>query len=447
LIDPNFQKFLQIFLFCLLWFLKGVNSLVGQTLIQKILARASGKETTGVMENEIVFVSPHRILSHDNSAAISKIFYKITGEQGKVWDPDKLFVALDHAVPPPDAVKAENHKVIRKFVQDQGIKSFYDCGVGICHEVLPSKGHVPPNVVILGSDSHTTTHGAFGAAGIPIGRTETASVWAIGETWLKVPESIKLIINGNVPTNVYAKDVILEIIRQIGAAGATYNSVEFYGSTIKQFSMSERMTLSNLTAEMGAKAGIFPVDDVTDEWNKQFGFKYDRIAADEDANYVKTLELDVSNLTPRIAKPHKVDNVVPIEDMEKTPIDVALIGTCTNGRLDDLEIAAEILKDKQIPSGVRLLIYPASQEVLLEATRIGIVEILVSAGGQIGVPACGPCLGAYGGCIAAGETAISSANRNFKGRMGSKENTGIYLASPATVAKSALAGYITVEEV
>ncbi len=421
--------------------------MVGQTLIQKIFSKASGNEATGVAENQIVFVSPHRILSHDNSAAISKTFYKIVGSNGKVWDPERIFIALDHAVPPPDAVKADNHKVIRQFVKDQKIKYFYEGGTGICHEVLPEKGHVPPNVVILGSDSHTTTHGAFGAAGIPIGRTETASVWAIGETWLKVPESIKIILNGSLPKSVYAKDIILELIRQITAAGATYNSVEFYGSTVKELSMSERMTLSNLTAEMGAKAGIFPVDTVTDEWNKQFGFKYNRLIADEDARYVNTIELDVSNLTPRIAKPHKVDNVVPIEDLEKTPIDVALIGTCTNGRLDDLEIAAKILKDKTINPGVRLLVYPASQDVLLQATRQGIIEVLIAAGGQIGVPACGPCLGAYGGCIAAGEKAISSANRNFKGRMGSKEDTGIYLGSPAIVAKSALAGYITDEEV
>lgn len=418
-----------------------------QTLIQKILASASGKENEGVAENEIVFVSPHMILSHDNSAAISKTFYKITGPNGKVWNPNKIFIALDHAVPAPNAVQADNQKLVRKFVQDQGIKNFYDGGTGICHQVLPEKGHVPPNVVILGSDSHTTTHGAFGAAGIPIGRTETASVWAIGQTWLKVPESFKITLDGDLPKDVYAKDIILEIICQISAAGATYKSIEFYGSAVSKMSMSERMTLSNLSAEMGAKAGIFPVDNVTDEWNKQFGFKYDRISADEDAKYEMEVNLDISNLTPRVAKPHKVDNVVPVNDLPKTSIDVALIGTCTNGRLDDLKIAAEILKEKKIHPKVRMFVYPASREVLLQATKLGILETFIAAGAQINVPACGPCLGAYGGCIAGGEKAISSANRNFKGRMGSKEDTGIYLASPATVAKSALAGFITSEDV
>ncbi|MHA1941864.1 MAG: 3-isopropylmalate dehydratase large subunit [Candidatus Hodarchaeales archaeon] len=421
--------------------------MTGKTVIQKILSRGSGRESADVQENEILFVSPHMILSHDNSAAISKTFYKITGKNGKVWDPKKIFIALDHAVPPPDAVKAENHKVIRQFVKDQGIKNFYDSGEGICHMVLPEKGHVPPNVVILGSDSHTTTHGAFGAAGIPIGRTETASVWAIGETWLLVPETIKIVLDGRLPNGVYAKDVILDVIREVTAAGATYKSIEFYGSAVKYLSMSERMTVSNLTAEMGAKAGIFPIDNVTDKWNEQFGFQYDRISADEDAKYIKTYHFDVNELTPRVAKPHKVDNVVPVEELGKESIDVALIGTCTNGRLDDLQIAAKILNGKKIHPGVRLLVYPASREVMIKATKTGIIETLLSAGAQIGVPACGPCLGAYGGCIASGEKAISSANRNFKGRMGSKDDTGIYLASPATVAKSAIAGYITAEEV
>ncbi len=415
----------------------------GQTLIQKIFALSSGKNI--VAENEIVFVSPHMILSHDNSAPISDTFYKITGPNGKVWNPNRIFIALDHSVPPPDSKQATEHKTIRNFVKRQGINNFYDAGTGICHRVLPEKGHVPPNVVILGSDSHTTTHGAFGAVGIPIGRTETASVWAIGETWLKVPQTMKVTFENYLPENVYAKDIILDIIGKITADGATYKSMEFYGKAIDSMQISERMTICNMTAEAGAKAGIFPVDKVTDEWNKQFNFTYNRITADEDAHYEQELTLDLSELTPRIAKPHAVDNVVPLDELGKVRIDTALAGTCTNGSIEDLRIIAEIIKEKPIHKDVRLLIYPASREIMIQASNEGLIDIFLHAGAQIGIPACGPCLGNYGGCLAEGEVAVSTANRNFKGRMGTP-NSEIYLASPAVVAKSALAGYITNKE-
>ncbi len=415
---------------------------MGHTLIEKIIASASGKSE--VRQGEIVFVTPHRILSHDNSAAISKIF-KQTGAQ-KVWDPKRIFIALDHAVPPPDERKALNHKVIRNFVKEQGIKYFYDCGIGICHQVLPEYGHVVPGKIILGSDSHTTTHGALGAAGIPIGRTETASVWAIGETWLKVPETIKIMLHGKLQEGVYAKDVILYIIGQIGAEGASYKALEFYGDIVKKMSISERMTISNLSAEMGAKAGIVPFDEITQKWLKgRVQEPYEPLYADAEANYEKVLEYDLNNLEPQVASPHKVDNVSPVRNLPKTEIDVALLGTCTNGRLDDLKIASERVSGKKIASGVRLLVYPASQEVLREALKLGYIEKLVDAGAEVAVPSCGPCLGAYGGVLAPGEKCISSANRNFKGRMGCKEDTEIYLASPAIVAASSLAGYITSE--
>ncbi|WP_455141366.1 3-isopropylmalate dehydratase large subunit [Candidatus Hodarchaeum mangrovi] len=416
-----------------------------QSLIQKIFAKAAKKEE--VEENEIIFASPHMILSHDNSAAISKTFYEIVGPNGKVWDPDRIFIALDHAVPPPDSKKAENHKIIREFVKIQKIKHFYDAGTGICHQVLPEKGLVPPNVIILGSDSHTTTHGAFGAAGIPIGRTETASVWAIGETYLKVPETIKVIFENYLPikAGVYAKDIILNLIGMISADGATYKSMEFYGKAVEKLSIGDRMTICNMTAEAGAKAGIFPVDRITEEWFRQFSFKYKKMIADEDTIYEQEILIDLAELSPQIAQPHSVDNIVPIERLPHVSIDTALIGTCTNGRLEDLRVAAEILKDKQINPNVRLLIYPASRDILMKATQEGLIEIFIAAGGQIGVPACGPCLGEYGGCLAPGEIAISTANRNFKGRMGTRE-AEIYLANPAVVAKSAIAGYITNEE-
>ncbi|UCC40883.1 MAG: 3-isopropylmalate dehydratase large subunit [Candidatus Aminicenantes bacterium] len=415
---------------------------MGQTLIEKIIAKASRK--SAVKPGEILFVTPHRILSHDNSAAISKIFKQIGAK--KVWDPNRVFIALDHAVPPPDERKALNHKIIRNFVKEQGIKHFYDCGTGICHQVLPEKGHVLPGKIILGSDSHTTTHGAFGAAGIPIGRTETASVWAIGETWLKVPGTIKIVLKGRLKKGVYAKDVILHIIGQVAADGANYKAVEFYGSIVNKMSISERMTICNLCAEMGAKAGIVPFDKTTQDWLKgRIKQRYEPLFADADASYEKVLEYDLNNLEPQVACPHKVDNVKPAKNLKKVKIDVALLGTCTNGRLDDLKIASRIISRKKIAPGVRLLVYPASQEVLREALKLGYIEKLLHAGAEVAVPSCGPCLGAYGGVLAPGENCISSANRNFKGRMGCKENTGIYLASPATVATSALAGYITAE--
>ena len=412
---------------------------MGMTMIEKILARASGSDSVGV--GEIVFASPYRVLSHDNSAAILGIFGKMGGK--KVWDPDRVFIALDHAVPPPDAKKAENHSMIRKFVAEQGITNFYDCGIGICHQVLPEYGHVVPGVVVFGSDSHTTTHGALGAAGIPIGRTETASVWALGETWLRVPPTIKIILEGALRKGVSPKDVILHIIGQITAEGATYKSVEFHGPAAREMSVGGRMTLCNMGAEMGAKVAMFPVDDITRAWLGDIGAgRYEELGPDDDAVYETVYTYDCSKIAPQVAKPHKVDNVVPVSEVGDEKIDVALLGTCTNGRLEDLMEVAAVLEGKELAPGVRLLVYPASRKVLDEAYENGTAKTLLRAGAQIAVPACGPCLGAYGGILAPGETCVSTANRNFKGRMGCKEDTGIYLASPATVAASAVAGRI-----
>ena len=381
------------------------------------------------------------MLSHDNSAAILGIFEKMGGE--RVWDPGRVFIALDHAVPPPDAKKATNHQMIRSFVEKQGIENFYDCGVGICHQVLPEYGHVVPGTVVFGSDSHTTTHGALGAAGIPIGRTETASVWALGETWLKVPPTIKIELEGELGEGVFPKDLILHIIGRITAEGATYKSVEFHGPAIEAMSVGGRMTLCNMGAEMGAKAAMVPVDDMTRSYLDGLGVgDYEILNPDPDAVYEKVLTIDCSAVGPQVSRPHKVDNVVPVADVGNVEIDVALLGTCTNGRLEDLEQAASVLEGKKIARGVRLLVYPASRRVLDEAYEKGIARTLLGAGAQIAVPACGPCLGAYGGILAPGETCISTANRNFKGRMGCKEETGIYLASPSTVAASAIEGRI-----
>ena len=417
---------------------------MGQTIIEKILAKAASRPQ--VQKGEIVFCAPHRILSHDNSAAISKIFKQINAQ--KVWDPERIFIALDHAVPPPDERKALNHKIIREFVQEHNIKHFYDCGTGICHQVLPEEGHVLPGTLIFGSDSHTTTHGAFGAAGIPIGRTETASVWAIGKTWLKVPATLKFVLTGNLKKGVYAKDVILFLIGEIGASGANYKSVEFSGDTVSRMSISERLTLCNLAAEMGAKAGIVAFDKTTRDWlDSRIHEDYEPLYPDDSAEYEKIYDYNLKELGPQVACPHKVDNVHGVKDLPHTKIDVAFLGTCTNGRLDDLRIAAEIMKGKSVAPGVRFLLYPASKKVLQDALSLGYIEKLVAAGAQLAVPSCGPCLGAYGGILAPGENCISTANRNFKGRMGCTQDTGIYLASPATVAHSALAGHITTGEV
>ncbi len=412
---------------------------MGSTMIEKILARSSGRESASV--GDILFARPHRILSHDNSAAILGIFKKLGGS--KVWDQDGIFIALDHAVPPPDAKKAKSHTMIRDFVREQGIRYFYEGGTGICHQVLPEFGHVLPGVVIFGSDSHTTTHGAFGAAGIPIGRTETASVWALGETWLRVPPTLKIELNGKIAEGVTPKDIILYIIGRVTADGATYRAVEFHGSVAGKIDMSGRMTLCNMAAEMGAKAAMFPYDSITEDWLERVtDEEYSPLFPDDDAKYEKVLNIDCSKITPQVARPHKVDNVVPVSELDRTEIDVALLGTCTNGRLEDLRQAADTLRGKTISPGVRLLVYPASRKVLKEAIYEGIISALDEAVAQLAVPACGPCLGAYGGILAPGENCVSTANRNFKGRMGCKEDTGVYLASPATVAASAVEGRI-----
>ncbi|MCK4349705.1 MAG: 3-isopropylmalate dehydratase large subunit, partial [Candidatus Krumholzibacteria bacterium] len=285
---------------------------MGMTMIEKILARASGADRVQV--GEIVFASPHRVLSHDNSAAILGIFEKMGGK--RVWDPDRVFIALDHAVPPPDAKKATNHQMIRSFVKKQGIINFYDCGVGICHQVLPEYGHVIPGAVIFGSDSHTTTHGALGAAGIPIGRTETASVWALGETWLKVPPTIKIELEGELKEGVFPKDLILYIIGQITAEGATYKSVEFHGPAVRAMSIGGRMTLCNMGAEMGAKAAMVPVDESTKAWLEGIGTgEYEILGPDPDADYEQVITIDCSSVAPQVARPHKVDNVMPVGEV------------------------------------------------------------------------------------------------------------------------------------
>jgi homoaconitate hydratase family protein len=411
---------------------------MGETFVQKVFSRKVGKK---VVPSEIVVIEPDFVLSHDNAAPISKIFRKFGVD--KIKHPERLVIILDHTVPAPTEVEAGNHKLIREFVKEQNIPNFYDINTGICHQVLPEKGYALPGKIILGSDSHTTTYGAFGAFSAGIGRTEVASIWATGELWMRVPETIKIILNGDLPKGVYAKDVILHIIGEMGADGATYKAVEFTGELADKFSIASRMVFSNMAAEMGAKAGYFHPDDKTMEYIKDIAKSdYEILKSDSDAEYEKILEFNLSNLIPQIAKPHTVDNVSPIDEVEGREIHQGLIGTCTNGRLEDLEAAAKILKGRKVKEGVRCLVFAASMQEYIKALKKGIIEDFANAGCIIMNPGCGPCLGAHEGVLAPGETAISTANRNFKGRMGSRE-AFVYLGSPATVAASVLEGKIT----
>jgi len=411
---------------------------MSSTISEKILARASGNKK--VEAGEIVDASVDLAMSHDNAALVSKVFKEIGVE--KVWNPDKIVIILDHRAPANIIKAAEAHKSIREFVKSQDIKNFYDIGEGICHQVVPEKGFVKPGMLIVGTDSHTTTYGAFGAFSTGIGATEMACVWATGKLWLKVPETIKMIIEGKLQDMVMAKDVILYIIGKIGSDGANYKAIEFYGETVKNFSVASRITISNQAMEAGAKVAIVPPDEKTLDYLKgRVKGDVEPISADKDANYEDVLEFDVSDLEPQVACPHAVDNVKPVSEVAGIEINQAVLGSCTNGRLEDLEIAARILEGKRIASSVRMIVVPASREVYLEALKKGYIEIFLKAGATIINPGCGPCLGAHQGVLASGEKAITSTNRNFRGRMGSPDSE-VYLASPATVAVSAIKGEI-----
>ena len=412
---------------------------MGKTFTEKILALKSGKKST--VAGEIVTVSPDIVLSHDNTAAISNKFKQIGVKTVK--HPGKIVVPLDHCVPAASEKYASNHKIIREFVKEQAIENFYDINTGVCHQILPEKGHVLPGTLILGADSHTTTYGAFGAFSAGIGRSEVASIWATDKIWLKVPETIKINIKGKIPLGVYPKDIILYIIGNLGADGVLYKAVEFSGNVVKEMSISGRMTLCNMAVEMGAKNGYVEPDEKTVQWlSSRTGEKYEIIKSDSDANFEKVINFEVDKLQPQIACPHTVDNVKSVSEVKGIKIDQALIGTCTNGRIEDLKIASEVLKGRKISKNTRLLVFPASMEVYAEAMELGIFQELVKSGAVIMNPGCGPCLGAHEGVLAPGEICLSTANRNFKGRMGCKE-AEVYLASPATVAASALCGEIT----
>ncbi len=409
---------------------------MGKTFAEKVMSRKAGKD---ISAGAIVSVEPDYVMSHDNAAAISNTFKKIGVE--KVKYPERVVIILDHEIPAPKESSAINHKEIRTFVKDQGITHFFDINNGICHQVFVEQGFAMPGKLIVGSDSHTTTYGALGAFSAGIGRSEVAAIWATGELWFQVPETIKIIINGRMPPYITPKDIVLHIIGQIKSDGADYKAVEFTGETVKQMDIGQRMVLSNMAAEMGAKNGYVPPDRVTlDYLDGRAKAGYEALYSDDDAAFCSTITFDVSQMPPAVAKPHTVDNYAPIDEVAGTKIDQALIGTCTNGRLSDLEAAAGILKGKKVKA--RTLIFPASWSVYKEAIKKGYIETFIDAGALVLNPGCGPCLGAHQGVMAPGEVTFSTANRNFKGRMGCRE-AEIYLGSPLSAAASAVTGEIT----
>jgi homoaconitate hydratase family protein/3-isopropylmalate dehydratase small subunit len=400
---------------------------MGKTFVEKIFDASRGT---------IVFRKPDIVLSHDNTASIRKTFEKMNG--ATVADPDQLLIVLDHNAPPTNARLATDYQAIRDFARTEGISRFYDAGRGICHQIMA--GHAMPGMVIVGSDSHTCTAGAFNTLAAGIDRTETAGIWKRGETWFRVPESMKINLSGQLREGVCAKDLSLWIIGLIGSAGANYRSMEFHGDGIKSLGISERMTLANLASEMGAKNAVFPVDHVLKEFYGNV--EINGLWADPDARYIEEISIDLSEVVPLVAAPHHVDHIKTVAEVSGTPVQQGLIGTCTNGRIEDLREAAAILRGRQVAEGFQLLVVPASRDIYLQAIEEGLITTFLAAGANVLSASCGPCLGTGQGIPADGFTVISTANRNFKGRMGNKE-AEIFLASPATVATSAITGEIT----
>jgi homoaconitate hydratase family protein/3-isopropylmalate dehydratase small subunit len=399
---------------------------MGKTFVEKIFDAPLGS---------IVFRKPDIVLSHDNTASIRKIFEKMNGAM--VADPEQLLVVLDHNAPPTNAKLATDYQTIREFARREGIKKFYDAGRGICHQIMSC--HAMPGMIIVGSDSHTCTAGAFNAMAAGIDRTETAGIWKRGETWFRVPESMKINLSGHLREGVFAKDLSLWIIGLIGSAGANYRSIEFHGEGVSGLGISERMTLANLASEMGAKNAVFPPDQILEAFYGEVAFH--GVWADPDAHYAAEIRINLSQIVPLVAAPHHVDHVKSVSEVTGTPVQQGLIGTCTNGRIEDLREAAAILRGNQVSEGFQLLVVPASRDIYLQAIEEGLITTFLGAGANVLSASCGPCLGTGQGIPADGVTVISTANRNFKGRMGNKE-AEIYLASPATVACSAIAGVI-----
>jgi len=413
--------------------------MAGYTFAEKVLARAAGLRE--VRAGQIVDARPDIVLSHDNTAAIYQTFKKLG--VSRVKHPERLAITLDHAVPAPTTQHAQNHAEVRQFVREQGVRHFFEAGRGICHQVLSEEAVVLPGELILGADSHTTHFGWLGAFGAGIGRSEVAALWATGELWLRVPESMKVIVTGEWRAGVTAKDFCLKLIGDLGVEGGIYMSVEFHGEAISALSLDSRAVIPNMMAEFGAKTAYLPPDQaIFDYLAPRARRPYTPVYPDPDAEYTAVHHYDVTRLEPMVACPDSPDNVKPLSAVAGTPVQQAFLGTCTNGRLEDLAAAATVLRGRKVAAGTRLLVIPASSEVLKAALQLGYIQTFVEAGAMIGVPGCGPCMGNHMGIPAPDEATISSANRNFRGRMGTA-SAPIYLANPAVVAASAVTGVIT----
>ncbi|AIF50414.1 3-isopropylmalate dehydratase large subunit [Pelosinus sp. UFO1] len=410
---------------------------MGYTLAEKIIMKNTGKKS--VTPGELLNVNVDRVMVHDIFAPFVVEKFKEMGFE-KVWNPDKIVFVYDHLVPTSFIEDFRHHKIGDDFAREQNIKAVHRSD-GVCHQLMPELRYVVPGQVVFGTDSHTTTYGAIGAFSTGIGYTEMAAIFGTGELWIKVPPTLKFNINGDLPKGVYAKDIILRILGDIGADGATYKAMEFSGSTIDGLSISSRMTLSNMAVEAGAKVGVIAPDEKTFAFSGVDGKEYQDLKSDHDAKYEKIFTYDASSLQPVVACPSNVDNISDVKALYGTKIDQGFIGSCTNGRLEDLEIAAEILKGRKIAPFTRLIVTPASRSIYAEAAKKGIIGILVEAGAIMNPPSCGLCCGRSGGIVSDGEKVIATNNRNFLGRMGSPKSE-IFLASPATVAAAVLEGKI-----
>jgi 3-isopropylmalate/(R)-2-methylmalate dehydratase large subunit len=410
---------------------------MGSTIAEKILSNHAGQIARA---GDLVIAHLDFLIGQDGTSGVAIDSFRQM-QAKKVFDPEKIAIIIDHSSPSPNEGVSAIHKKIREFTKEQGIK-LYDIGCGVCHQLTPEQGHVVPGDLAIGADSHTCTYGAINVFSTGIGSTDLAAGMISGQLWFKVPETMKVVFRGKLPKGLFSKDLILHLIGKIGADGATYLALEIGGEAIEALSVDARFTISNMAIECGAKAGLMAADKKVMEWVKQHSKKKPNPqAADKDAKYKQVVEIDVAKLEPQIARPHAVDNVCPISEVLGTPIQQGFIGTCTNGRLEDFQIAAKILKGKKVNKDCRLIIAPASKEILMAMIKDGTYQTLLEAGAAAVTPGCGPCVGTHNGVPSDGENVISTANRNFKGRMGNV-NSFIYLGSPATVGASMIEGKI-----